>query len=191
MGRWTEPRSRLADDRFELRLPGLSDAAALHAYAREAGGLEGIWVPLEQGASLAKCEALVGDWQAGWSNLRSVQGPAVVIVEADGMQLTGQVGFRDRGGGVLELIYGVAPAYRGRGYASHAAGLVAHWLLADRLAREVELRIGRRNAESQRIAVAAGFVLAESIVAHLDSTGETYDDLRFVRTEVELPHPVD
>ena len=186
MARWAEPRSRLADDQVELRLPVLSDAAVLHAYACAAGGLEGVWVPLEPGASLAKCEALIGDWQAGWANLRSVQGPALVIVEADGTQLTGQVGCRDRGGRVVELVYGVAPAHRGRGYASRAAGLVAHWLLAERLAREVELRIGRGHIESQRVAVAAGFVPAGSIVSHVEGTGETYDDLRFVRADVEL-----
>ena len=52
-------------------------------------------------------------------------------------------------------------------------------------AREVELRIGKGHIESQRVAVAAGFVLAGSIMSHLEATGETYDDLRFVRGDVE------
>lgn len=102
-----------------------------------------------------------------------------------GTQLIGHVGFRDRGSGVVELVYGLAPGRRGRGYASGAAGLVARWLLADRLAREVELRIGRSNVESQRVAAAAGFVLAGSVVSSVEATGETYDDLRFVRAAVE------
>lgn len=180
VARWAEPRNVLADDRIELRVPDSSDAAALHAYACEDGGLEGIWVPLEPGASLASCEELIGDWQAGWTNLPSAQGPALVIVEARETGLVGQVGMCDRGDDVVEVVYGIAPNHRGRGYASRAAGLVARWLLSEGHARAVELRIARGNAESLRVAEAAGFSAAGTAISRVAATGESSDDLRSI-----------
>ncbi len=154
--------------------------AALHAYASKAGGLGGTWVPLTEGASLETCEALIGDWLAGWRNQQSFHGPALVIVAAGHTQLIGQVGFAGRGDNAVELVYGVAPDRRGRGYASRAARLAARWLLAEGLAGQVELRIGRDNIESQRVAAAAGFRPAGRVVSQVAATGERYDDLRFV-----------
>jgi RimJ/RimL family protein N-acetyltransferase/ketosteroid isomerase-like protein len=178
--RWAPPRGRLADDRVALRLPGLPDAAVLLAYAAQDGGLDGSWVPLAAGASLQDCQALVRDWLAGWQNRRSFQGPALVMVEAGQDRLAGQVGLADRGDGVVELAYGVAPDHRGRGHASAAARLAARWLLADALAREVELRIDRGNTASQRAAAAAGFSPAGTVTSWVPATGESYTDLRFV-----------
>ncbi len=93
--RWAAPGHRLADNQIELRLPGPPDAAVLHAYAAQPGGLDGAWVPLAAGASLAGCQALVGDWLAGWRNQRSFHGPALVIAAAGEPALTGQIGFSD------------------------------------------------------------------------------------------------
>jgi RimJ/RimL family protein N-acetyltransferase len=155
--RWVPPQSRLADDRIEVRLPQPSDAAALHNYASQTGGLEGVWLPLAKGASLQDCEALVADWLAGWSNEPSFHGPALAIVDTAHGELIGQVGLRDRRERVVELVYGVAPRQRGQGYAPAAVRLVAHWLLQERLADEIELRIGKDNAASQSAAAKAGF----------------------------------
>jgi RimJ/RimL family protein N-acetyltransferase/ketosteroid isomerase-like protein len=179
-GRWSAPRHRLADELVELRLPEPSDAAELHAYAARPGGLQGTWVPLAGGASLAECEWLIGDWLTGWRTGRSFHGPALIIVRAGESRLVGQVGLGDRGGRTVELDYGVAPEYRRRGYASRATILVADWLLRGGQADEVELRIGRDNLASQRVAAAAGFAPAGTVVSHVPGTGETYEDLRFV-----------
>ena len=177
--RWAEPQGRLADDQVELRLPDPRDAAVLHAYASEEGGLRGVWVPLAEGACLNSCVELVADWLAGWRNPPSVQGPAFVITHAGDTQLIGQVGLGDRGNGVVELVYGIAPDHRGRGYATHAARLAARWLLEEGLAHEVELRIGESHLESQRVAVTAGFTPAGVVVSNVRATGDTYNDLRF------------
>jgi len=178
--RWVPPRGRLADDRVALRLPDLPDAAVLQAYAARKGGLDGTWVPLIAGISLADAQALIRDWLAGWQNRRSFHGPALVVVEADRDRLVGLVGLADRGDGVVELTYGVAPDHRGRGHATRAARLAARWLLADGLADEVELRIDPGHAASQRVAVAAGFAPAGTVTSRVPVTGESYTDLRFV-----------
>ena len=74
----------------------------------------------------------------------------------------------------------MAPEYRRRGYATRAVMLVTRWLLDDGLADEVELRIDPDNVASQRVAAAAGFAPAGTIVSHVPRTGESYEDLRFV-----------
>ena len=122
---WTRPARPLADDRVRLRLPDRADAEALHAYASRDGGLDGPWVPLPAGASLASCAAEIDDWLAGWQNQRSSHGPVLVIEAASPARLAGLLALVDRGDGVIELAYGVAPDQRGQGYASHAARLVA------------------------------------------------------------------
>ena len=178
--RWPAPRGPLAGDRVALRLPGQPDAAVLRAYAAQDGGLDGTWVPLAAGASLEDCQALVRDWLAGWRGRPSFQGPALVMVQAGRDRLIGQVSLGDRGAGVAELAYGVAPDHRGRGYAPAAARLAARWLLADGLAREVELRIDPGNIASRRAAAAAGFSPAGTVTSRGPATGERYTDVRFV-----------
>ena len=178
--KWAAPRHRLADDRIELRLPEPADADVLHAYASRDGGLEGNWAPLAGGADLADCRALVSDWLAGWNNQHSFHGPALIITPAGEPALAGQAGLGDRGDRVVELVYGIAPDRRGRGYATRAARLTAHWLLHEQHASTVELRIDADNTASQRAAAAAGFTPAGTIQSHVPAADETYDDLRFV-----------
>src|SRR5487761_668828 len=179
--RWVPPRSPLADDRITVRLPQPSDAWARLRSAGAAGGIEGVWVPLAEGASLESCKALIDDWLTGWWNLPSFHGPALVIVEAGQSQMVGQVGLRARGAGpVVELVYGVAPNHRGRGYATRAVGLVASWLFREGLAGELELHLDKHNTASQRVAAKAGFTAAGTVVSQVKATGDTYEDLRFV-----------
>jgi RimJ/RimL family protein N-acetyltransferase len=178
--RWATPQHRLADDRIELRLPEPADVGVLHRYATRPGGLDGIWLPLAAGASLADCQALVGHWLAGWHNRRSLHGPALVITAVGEGALAGQIGLGYRGEGIVELTYGIAPDHRGRGYATSAARLTARWLLHEGHASTIELRISAGNAASQRVAVAAGFTPAGTIRSHVPATGETYNDLHFI-----------
>ena len=165
VARWADPLGRLADDRVELRLPDPTDPAVLHACASEEGGLLGVWAPLAEGAPLHSCEELLGDWLAGWRNLPSVHGPAFVITQAGHPKLIGQVGLGDRGDKVVELVYGIGPDHRGRGYAARALRLAARWLRDEGSADQIELRIAVSHLESQRVAVAAGFTLAGGRIA--------------------------
>ena len=81
----------------------------------------------------------------------------MIIVAAGEPVLGGQVGLAGRGNHVVELAYGIAPDRRGRGYATSAARLAARWLLDERHASVVGLRIGAGNTASQRAALGAGF----------------------------------
>ena len=180
MGAWPSPPKPLVGDLIELRRPARQDATVLHEYAASTSGLDGTWVPLPVGAGLAACQALVSDWLAGWQGQPSRQGPAFAVVEPSGNRLIGQVGFGERGSGLVELVYGIAPDHRRKGYASDAARLCARWLRSSGLAEEVELRIGRDHLESQRVAAKAGFVQIGTVVNSVEANGETFEDLRYV-----------
>ncbi len=130
MGTWRPPDPPIGGDRIRVRLPTPSDAATLHRYALADGGFEGVWLPLAAGASVPECTSIIDDWLAGWRNEPSYQGPALANVDPDKDDLIGQIGLGDRGEGVAELVYGIAPDHRGRGYASAATRLVADWLLS-------------------------------------------------------------
>ncbi len=129
---------------------------------------------------MTTCERLVQGWRAGWRNKPSVHEPALAIVEADSNDLIGQIGLTDRGDGVVELLYGIAPDRRRRGFASTSARVVAEWLLSESVARQVELRIDNENVASQRVALRAGFAPAGTVLSHVPATGVTYEDLRYV-----------
>ena len=178
--RWVVPRKPLVDDLVTVRLPEPSDAAALHAYAAQPGSLAGNWLPLSEGAPMDRCEWLIGDWLAGWGTAFSLHGPGLVVTAAGHDELVGQIGLGARGERGAELDYGIAPAHRGHGYATHATRLVARWLLAGGQADEIELRIDRDHLVSQRVAAAAGFEDAGTVASYVPGTGETYEDLRFV-----------
>jgi hypothetical protein len=52
--------------------------------------------------------------------------------------------------------------------------------------RTVELRIDRDMIDSQHVAASAGFVAAGTVTQLVAGTGETFEDLRYVR---EWPAP--
>lgn len=69
-----------------------------------------------------------------------------------------------------------------RGVARRAGRLAADWLMMLPGVNEVELRIGIRHLESQRVAAAAGFLPSGAVRDVVERTGEVYEDLRFVYT---------
>ena len=70
--RWAAPRHRLADDQIELRLPDPADAAVLHAYAAQPGGLDGTWArsPRTPASPTARRWLTTG-WPAGATSAAS------------------------------------------------------------------------------------------------------------------------
>jgi RimJ/RimL family protein N-acetyltransferase len=164
-----------------LRAPSFRDARAILGYAQAEGGLDGTWLPsLAPGAPKTRCQWLIQDWLNGWAGQESYNGPALVVDLRDGPALVGVVGFGAVDRGTVELSYGIAPAWRGRGLATRAARLAARWLIEERGVRQVELRIALRNLASRRVAAKAGFRPAGRVRSPVETTGEGYEDLRYV-----------
>ncbi len=177
------PGLPLSDGVISLRLPVAADQAQVAGYAALPGGLDGGWLPLLPPLAPGRAGWLVEDWLAGWAGQPSHNGPALVISPIGSLELVGMVGFGSRDLGVVEMVYGVAPGWRGQGVARRAARraarLAADWLTRLPGVEQVELRIGSAHLESQRAEVAAGFVRAGTVRDVVQQTGERYEDLRF------------
>lgn len=135
---------------------------------------------MREGATADECRALIDDWLQGWVGGTSVQGAALVVTSIDADVLVGQIGLGRRAGGIVEIVDGIAPAWRGRGLATEATRLGATWLLETAQASEVELLIGSHHRESQRVATKAGFVSDGAVTSRVAATGVSYEDQRYL-----------
>lgn len=125
------------------------------------------------------------DWSRAWAGLDSHNGPALLITIPQAAGFVGRIGFSQHATGEIELDYGIAPRWRGQGFATRASMLASRWLLHDTGAREVELRIARGNRASQHVATKAGYQFVGTVIDTVEETGQTYDDLRYVRSSNE------
>ena len=82
--------------------------------------------------------------------------------------------------GTVEIVYGVAPAWRGRGLATEILTRVAHEAQEQGESRPLELVIAAQNAASIRVAEKSGFRFVGTRSTYVEGTGQTYDDLVYV-----------
>jgi len=165
------PAEPLTDGMVTLRLPAAEagDAGTVISYVEE-GQLDGGWLPE---IPLVPAGQAVRDWL-------DPSGPTLVVTIPDEQRFIGIVGFCDRGGGTVEVIYGIAPRWRGRGLASRAVRLGALWAASLPGVTTVELRIDQDMKACQHVAVNAGFARAGTVTQFVPGTGETFEDLRYV-----------
>jgi RimJ/RimL family protein N-acetyltransferase len=173
----TAPAERLADDAVTLRLPSpdAGDVATVNNYVQEEQ-LDGGWLP---DVPLVNGQQLVADWLDGWAGRPSRNGPAFVVTIPEHSRFIGVVGMNERDEGTVEISYGTAPHWRSRGLASHAARLGAQWIARQPGVHRVEVRVGQGDRAGERVAVKAGFELADP-VRPVPGTGQVPDDLRYV-----------
>lgn len=178
MTHFTAPAQPLTDGIVTLRLPsvGAGDVDTIASYI-DREQLDGGWLPE---IPLVPAEQAVGDWVDAWAGRPSRNGPTFVVTVAGVPQFVGIVGLGDRGGGIVEMIYGTAPRWRGQRFASRAVGLAARWALSQPGVTAVELRIDKDMMASQHVASNAGFVLAGTVTQFVPGTGETFEDLRYI-----------
>jgi RimJ/RimL family protein N-acetyltransferase len=177
MTHFPAPARPLTDGVVTLRLPSpeAGDADAVLGYIDQEQ-LDGGWLP---GIPLVSAERAIGDWLDAWAGHPSRNGPAFVVTIAGEPRFIGVVGLGDRGGGILEMIYGIAPRWRGRGLASRAVRLAARWALSLPGVTTVELRVDQDHMASQHVAMNAGFAMAGTVTQFVPGTGETFEDLRY------------
>src|SRR3974377_2091798 len=117
----TVPVGRLADHVVMLRLPSpdAGDVATVDNYIQDEQ-LQGAWVPH---GPLGAGPHLVADWLDGWAGRPSRNGPAFVVTVPQHSGFIGVIGMNERDDGTVEISYGIAPHWRRRGLATHAACL--------------------------------------------------------------------
>lgn len=160
-----------------LRWPRADDARAIFAYAQDPDMAETHWLPLPFQASAAAARQLVAEMGEGWTGR---VGLTVVIAEPATDRLIGVLLFSKPSridGGTAEIAYGVAPAHRNRGVATHALQLLAPWAFAELGLSHLELRVGLPHVVSQRVAQKAGFVRAGVVRTRVPAAGVDYDDV--------------
>jgi RimJ/RimL family protein N-acetyltransferase len=172
------PAQPLTDGVVTLRLPSpaAGDIEVVRGYT-EQEQLDGGWLPE---VPLVTAEQAIGDWIEAWAGRPSRNGPTFVVTIAGEPRFIGIVGLGDRGEGVVEMIVGIAPRFRGRGLASRAVRLAGRWALGVPGVTAVELRIDEDMLACQHVAVNAGFARAGTVTQFVPGTGESFDDLRYV-----------
>ena len=121
----------------------------------------------------------MADWLDGWAGHPSRNGPAFVVTVPQHSRFIGVIGMNERGDGTVEISYGIAPRWRKRGLATHAACLSSQWIASQPGVHRVEARIGQGDRAGERVAVKAGFELATA-VRPIPVTGQVPDDLLYV-----------
>jgi RimJ/RimL family protein N-acetyltransferase len=173
------PAGTLTDGVVELRLPSpdAGDIAAINQYVED-DQLDGGWLP---DVPLLTGERLVQNWLDCWNGRsRHYGGTFTFVVTVPGEpRFVGVVGVADRDDGAFGMSYGTAPDWRGRGLASRATRLAAQWVARQPAVRTVEVLIDQDDRASERVAVNAGFVLADTITGADPGAGETVQ-LRYI-----------
>jgi RimJ/RimL family protein N-acetyltransferase len=178
MTHFTSPAQPLTDGVVTLRLPSpaAGDIDAVRGYIDQEQ-LDGGWLPE---IPLVTAEQAVSDWLDAWAGCPCRTGPTFVVTIPDERRFIGIVGLTGRGEGVVEMIYGIAPRWRGRGLASRAVRLAARWALTLPGVTTVELRIDQDHTASQHVAANAGFAVAGTVTQFVPGTGQTFEDLRYI-----------
>jgi RimJ/RimL family protein N-acetyltransferase len=173
----TAPSGTLSDDAVELRLPSpdAGDVATITRYIED-DQLDGGWLP---DVPLVPAQQLVADWLDAWAGRSSRNGPTFVVTVPEDPRFIGIVGVTERDDGAFDMSYGTAPGWRGRGLASHATKLAAQWVARQPGVHCVETRIDQGQRASERVAVNAGFVLAETIPRSDPESGDTVE-MRYI-----------
>jgi len=170
------PARTLTDGVVELRLPSpdAGDIATIDSYVED-DQLDGGWLP---DVPLVTGQRLVDIWLDCWNGGSSETFTLVVNVPEE-PRFVGVVGIADRNDGAFEITYGTAPAWRGRGVASRATRLAAQWVAQQPSVHTVETLIDQDQRASERVAVKAGFVLAETTTRPDPDAGQTVQ-LRYI-----------
>jgi RimJ/RimL family protein N-acetyltransferase len=107
----------------------------------------------------------------------------LVIVDAATGAAAGEIGlfYQEPGTGQAMIGYSMLPAWRGRGYASRAAALVALWAFAETGIARLIAGALPTNVASQRVLEKAGFRREAFLVSRLPGAdGRRSDDVQFV-----------
>jgi ribosomal-protein-serine acetyltransferase len=181
----TAPEDLLTDGVVELRLPSpdAGDITAMNHYVDDEQ-LDGGWLP---DIPLVPAPRVVADWLDGWSGQPSHNGPAFVVTVHDEPRFIGVVGLTERDDGAIKMFYGIAPTWRRRGLASRATRLAARWVAKQPSVHTVEARFDEGDRASERVAVNAGFVLAETI-PHADPVSGHTVEMRYI---LDRPAPTE
>jgi RimJ/RimL family protein N-acetyltransferase len=139
--------------------------------------------------SITDAEAAIDQLVLNWRAFAETGTPSVAFAVQDARsgELVGGCGVDDwTAEDVAQFGYWIAPAGRGRGYATRAAILLTRWLF-DLGAARVFLTVVAGNEGSVAVARRAGFVHEGTMRAHSVWQGQRYDVMWFAALPFEWP----
>lgn len=176
----------LSDNVVTLR-PWSTDEAGFIADACADPGIRrynSVPTPYSITDAAATIDQFASNWRA-FARTRRPSGVAFAIADSTSGELAGQCGVDDwSNADVAQFGYWLAPAARGRGYATRAVILLTRWLFELGAAR-VFLTIVADNDKSVAVARRAGFVHEGTMRAHAVWQDERYDVMWFAALPLE------
>lgn len=171
----------LGDERWRLRKPEPSDLAAVTAHVRHP---DSSWIgggySDDPGLPARVLQTLRSTGESDYYLACDARDPARII---------GMLTLIDRADGVVEVVYGVAPAERNRGLATDLLRTVTQALLARHRPEDIVLIIDPRNAVSQRVAEKAGYTRSAVPRTITDPPAQQPTDLVYVPGGRPAGHP--
>jgi RimJ/RimL family protein N-acetyltransferase len=165
------PDPPLTDGRVTLRAWEAGDVPAIVAMCRDPEVIRFTSVPVPYDADDARL----------WLDLHPARlaagdGAAYAITEAGDDRPMGSIGVRVlHGHGSAETGYHVVDEARGRGLATAALRLIAHWTFAELPVARLQLTTHLDNPASQRVAEKAGFLREGVLRSWAEQHGERVD----------------
>lgn len=158
---------------WRLRAPSPADAPAIAAHGRHG---DASWIGIGASAPPERAQEVASEFLKGTCG---AFGLVHLAVTKESDAIVAMVGAKTNRPGTVEIVYGVAPAFRRRGLATEILARVTRAARTrDRLTCELVIDAG--NAESIRVAEKCGYRFAGTRRSLVEATGETYEDLVFV-----------
>nr|MDT0659198.1 GNAT family N-acetyltransferase [Micromonospora sp. DSM 115978] len=178
------PDRRLTDGVVTLRPLAPADTDFLYALQRlpDVVATSVPPVPPDRAQVAAKCAVAEGRWLAG-------ERVDLVILDAATGEKAGEIGlyYQEPPTGQAMIGYAMTPAWRGRGYATRAAGLLARWAFGSTDIARLIAGTLPTNVGSQRVLERAGFRREGHLRGRLPGpAGSRVDDILYALLPTDL-----
>jgi RimJ/RimL family protein N-acetyltransferase len=134
------------------------------------------WTRIPEPYTIDEGRAFLEHSQGSWAD---GTGANFAVVDRATDRLLGSIGVRFHEGTAASVGYWVARDTRGRGIATAALRLIAHWLLRELMLERLELVTDPENVASQRVAEKAGFQREGLLRRYLEIKGRRRDCVMF------------
>lgn len=161
---------------WRLRRATWADEAAIAEHGR---GSDPLWIGIAPGSPSQRAHQVLGEFIKGAGG---DFGLVHLVVSKDSDAILGMVGAQERGADTVELVYGIAPAWRRRGLASAVLSEVTRAAVTQDESRRYELVIAAANSVSVRVAEKCGYRFDGVRRSFVEATGESFEDLVYVPT---------
>ncbi|WP_168207545.1 GNAT family N-acetyltransferase [Microlunatus elymi] len=159
---------------WRLRPASWADEAAIAEYGR---GPDPSWIGIAASSPPQRAHDVVQEFVKGAAGDFGLVHLAV-LKESDA--IIGMIGAQKHGPDIVEIVYGIAPAWRGRGLATEMLTSLTRAAQDQDASRRYELVIDPSNAASRRVAEKSGYRCVGTRDSFVKATGETYEDLLYV-----------